>query len=125
VNANGGEAKIPLIIVKLTNDPERDFECYDIFYSPTDRDGYEYQVHNRLIWDVGDEHWYGVFAVPLFAIENEDDVKRELVIPVHKIVAVASVRQSPEEIERSAFAQTKHVFSWRLNENGHVFLDNT
>jgi hypothetical protein len=59
--ANGGEAKIPLIIVKLTSDRVQNFECYDVFCSPTERtdsDGYEYQVHNRLIWAAEDEHWF-------------------------------------------------------------------
>jgi hypothetical protein len=123
---SGGEAKIPLIIVKLTDDRETEFECYDILMSPTERidDDYkddEYQVHGRLLWGMGDNYWVGVFAVPLFTIENEEDVKRELVSPVHKILT--SVKQSPEEIESTAFAQTKEAFRWRLMENGHVTLD--
>jgi hypothetical protein len=105
------------MIVKGTNSQSReyDFECYDIFESPEEliNDNYDYQVCNRLIWNPEDPLWYGAFAVPLFAIENDSDVKRELVAPVREILMLYKKsekefsKKSAEEIEQTAFAQTR------------------
>jgi hypothetical protein len=83
-----------------------------------------------LIWNPEDPLWYGAFAVPLFAIENDSDVKRELVAPVREILMLYKKsekefsKKSAEEIEQTAFAQTRDVLRWRKTEKGLVVLEN-
>jgi hypothetical protein len=125
VRADGTEAKFPLIVVKGTNrsDP---FECYDLLTSPTERIGEEtqYDVHRHLLWhaDKNEKSWGGAFALPLFAVETEDDLMREIVRPAAEMVKV-TWSENPVALEERAFAQTKSVLRWKENDQKDVILD--
>jgi hypothetical protein len=120
---DGSQAKIPLIIVKANNDRDFDFECYDLFDSPEEltNGNYEYQVCNRLIWDPGDKLWYAAFAVPLFAIENDADVKRELVGPVREILMLLS-KKVRKSFLRKVRKRSKRRHSLRRKNGRRAFL---
>lgn len=120
---DGSEIKIPLVVVRGTDDPEYEFSCYGILTSPTERneEGFEYDICGHLLSQDDEEHWYRCFAVPLFAIGNEADLKRELVDPACQLIK-SSLNEDTVELEKRIFANSS-ALRWKEGKQKQVFLD--
>lgn len=133
LRSDGSEMKIPLIIAKGTSDPGQEFECYYLFHSPAERaeeEGPTYSVYDRLLYHLERNYSYWAFAVPLFAIATEEDLKREIVTPTQEILKalientqLLESKMSIKKLEEEAFKNTEHVFSWREDEQERLLLD--
>jgi hypothetical protein len=123
--SDGSELKIPIIIVKATdgilqNEP---FACFDLLISPDEIAAGYYDVHKRLLWyaEKTDKWWAAAFVLPLFSIENEDDLMTELVRPVCELAKV-SWQDNPDKMEH-VFKSAKSIFCWKENDRKQVVLD--
>ena len=124
--SDASEANIPLIVVKLTDDPDHDYGCFYLLNYPTERtdeEDFEYGIFGRLLSqpDANKERWYRAFAVPLFAIANEADLKRELVDPVCQLVK-ATWSEDAAELEKRAFANSS-ALRWKEGDQKQVLRD--
>jgi hypothetical protein len=100
-------------------------ECSFPLSSPTEREDEDspYQVINRLLWlDDGKTYW--THALPLFAIESEDDIQSELICPVRTLVA-AKAGEDAKKLEAEAFSKSKKILRWQLDPKGRVLLHKT
>jgi hypothetical protein len=121
------ELELSLIIVKAGNDPKYRGECFDILSSPTERAGdepnFKYRIcEQQLLWDSeGTKYVYWAFALPLFALKAETDIRANLVQPICRLVR-AQPLDDPKTIGREAFSLATAVLRWK-DDRGRIVLD--
>jgi hypothetical protein len=121
--ADGSEFKLPLIIVKGSSDPNQTYGCFDILCRPDERrEEFDYEVHDRLLWDSDDKYWCFAFAVPLLSIIDKECIKNELVLPCSTIVK-AKADADTAALEKLAFASSNHTLRWIEDANENVVLN--
>jgi hypothetical protein len=123
IYSGGTDAQIPLIIVKGTS-AEWEPSCYDILTSAEERtgdDAWTYSIVDRLVWNPDESGVSWAFVVPLFSIQSDDDLKRELIQPV-QVLASAKPKEDPKSVEAAAFANTQFTLRWHEDAERRILL---
>ena len=124
VRSDGSEAQIPIVVITGCSDESLDdLDVVYPFGSPTEREEpTEYRIVNRFVWrgDVDESYWGWAYAVPLCSIESPVQVATELIVPLKELFK-ARPDSDPEQLEKAAFADTKHVLRW-LDVDGRLVL---